>query len=54
MTLIVARSENDKVFITSDTLLSKINGERLPYEQCVINTQRDQVLHRAYWLLIPN
>lgn len=36
MTLIVARSENGKAFITSDTLLSKINGERLPYEQCVI------------------
>ena len=36
MTLIVARSEYDQTFITSDTLLSKINGERLSYDECVV------------------
>ncbi|MFT6909835.1 MAG: hypothetical protein ACJAS1_006562 [Oleiphilaceae bacterium] len=36
MTLIVARSEDGETFITSDTLLSKINGEKLSYDECVV------------------
>jgi hypothetical protein len=36
MTLIVARSENGKAFVSSDTLLSKISGERLSYDQCIV------------------
>jgi len=38
MTLIVARIDGGKVHVTGDTLLSKISGERLSYDQCVIKT----------------
>ncbi|MFT6908913.1 MAG: hypothetical protein ACJAS1_005620 [Oleiphilaceae bacterium] len=36
MTLVVARTEGGKVHVTSDTLVTKINGERFSYDKCIV------------------
>lgn len=38
MTLVVARKDDGKIHVIGDTLVTRINGEKLPYEKCIVKT----------------